>query len=875
MEGAVSIADFLSDPHGFKIPVYQRNYDWKISNCKRLLDDMEDIEAEGRKSHFFGGVIYYFDEDKIDGRKKNIIIDGQQRLTTVSLLLLALSRLMKKDQGQDSVQKSQQIYDSYLFFEKTYKPRLIQVADDLDNYRQLLLEENWKNENSNIYNNYKYIYDRIQNDITSRKITLDQLFDAFKRLEIIKMKLDGDDSAQRIFESINSTGLSLTEGDKIRNYILMNQSVYHQESYYESYWKPLEMLTNANPKNHDVSMFVRDYLSIKDKRIPAKNEIYKAFISYAEIHGYGSDEGKLKLLQDLKRYARLYEILVKGSSSAIGGLSDKIDHDLSFTIKRLNWLKTKVARPFFLRVLEYYLNGFLNLEEVKQVFTIVESYCFRRIICDRPTNSLDMVFLNLHNQITDYEGDSTHKNYVEKLKYILTSKQDRTLYPKDDEFQKALDEKKVYKMGPNYRSYILERYENMGLAEGIKDIYAGLASGDYTIEHIMPQNLNADWKAALDPNAEEIHEKWIHRLGNLTLTMFNSSLSDNPFLKKKILKDKDGKLIGYNASGLDINKWVRVQDKWTESEIQQRHKNMVEEAVKLWPYYDTDLKPVEKPVNALSLAEAYNLKGWSIKGFSLDGERQFVSEWSEAFRRIMSKLYLENKDILDMMAYSNDNYLAGIVSSKEQPKGYVKIADGIYIKLGDGTDTKINNLRRFFAAYEKDPRDLVFYLSQKAYTAEDGKKIRASYWATALPIIQASFADSTEGKDCFSEKQKYTNNFIATNTGVSGISLRCLAKYDSVEVTLYISKSDKEKNKKIFDTLYSHKYEIEGKLDRELDWKRYDNFKASQVSLNWKGDDKEISIYRQKDNWNLAANFQAAWARKFYDVFMPYLKEMN
>ena len=881
MEGAVSIAKFLNDPHGFKIPVYQRHYDWKISNCKRLLDDMETLEDEGRKSHFFGSVVYYLGRNNDDESIRNFIIDGQQRLTTVSLILLALSRLMEKENGEAGLEKGKQIYNDYLLFEDRYIPRLIQVADDRDNYRKLLVDANWREDNSNIYSNYRYLYDRIQNDITSKRITLDQLFDAFTKLGIVRMKLSDDDNPQRIFESINSTGLSLTEGDKIRNYMLMGQPVSRHEGYYDLYWKPLEEMVNSNLKEHDVSSFIRDYLSVKERRTPARNEIYHAFRTYAAMHGFEGKDNSKELIDDLTTYAKYYEVLVK-DKSVKGGLRCKIDEKLSFTIKRLNWLKTKVTRPYFLEVLRYYEQGKLTLDEVNQVFSIVESYCFRRIVCDLPTNSLDTVFLNLHKQITDYEGDGTHEDYVEKLKYILTGKNDRTLYPKDDDFRKALDEKKVYLMGPNYRSYILERYENMDLAEGVKDVYIGLAKGDYTIEHIMPQNLNDHWKAALDPNAKDVHEKWLHRLGNLTLTMFNSSLSDHPFLKKKFLTNEKGELIGYNASGLDINKWVRKQDKWTETEIQERQKDMVEKSVKIWPYYGTDFKPKEKPMDVVTLAEAGNLKGRYIMGFSLEGERQAASAWSEAFQKIMIRLHLGNKGILEMLAYSNESYLAGIVSPTEQPKskGYVKIEDTIYICAGVEKQTKLNNLRRFFEVFKKDPGDLVFYLRQDNdeisgdYSAEDGKVWREKYWTYALPIIQAQFADSTDGKNCFSEKQQYTNNFIATNTGVSGISLRCLAKNDSAEVALYIGKSDKEKNKQIFDTLYAHKDEIENKLDHKLGWRRLDNFKASKISIDWKDEDKEISIYQEKD-WNPMANFQAAWARKFYDVFMPYLKEFK
>ena len=303
-----------------------------------------------------------------------------------------------------------------------------------------------------------------------------------------------------IFESLNSTGLDLSEGDKIRNYILMGLPKQKQDEYYEKYWNCIEKCTK-----YDVSSFIRDYLSVKQLVIPSQKKVYINFKKYVE----DSSLKIIEILEDLLSYAKRYNILLCGKTSS---------KELNSCINRLNRLETTVTRPFFLEVLRLYDENQINLNEVTEAFSITESYLFRRTICDLPTNALNKIFLLLNREIMRYDG--TDSNYIEKLKFALLSKKDRARFPNDDDFSLMFTEKPIYQMNSKNKIYILERLENFGTLED-KDIYRHYDEGEYSIEHIMPQHLTPAWIKELGDSYEEIHDTWLHRIANLTLTAYN------------------------------------------------------------------------------------------------------------------------------------------------------------------------------------------------------------------------------------------------------------------------------------------------------------------------------------------------------------------
>ena len=536
----------------FIIPVYQRNYDWKAENCKQLYDDLVKVIKNNRRSHFLGSLVSVYEPS---GRNTEfLVIDGQQRLTTVSLLFLAMYNLISNGIiVPEDASLGEQIYEDFLV--DKYQPqdtriKLKPVKNDQKAFGKLFDSADEHIRESNLTMNYNYFYDRIQ----KQEITIDQLFDAICNLEIINITLNNEDNPQLIFESLNSTGLDLSEGDKIRNFILMGLPAKEQDKYYEKYWNRIEECTK-----YDVSLFVRDYLSVKQLVIPSQKKIYISFKEYVELSSLGAEE----LLKDLLAYAKRYEILLNGNTK---------NKALDSCINRLNRLETTVTRPFFLEVLRLNNEGKLDISQVTDVFLITENYLFRRTICDLPTNALNKIFLKLHQEIIRYDG--TDANYVEKFKYALLSKKEKARFPDDDEFATQFTERQVYQMNSKNKIYILERLENYGTAED-KDVYSHCDDGTYSIEHIMSQHLTPAWVKALGDDYEQIHETWLHRIANLTLTAYNSKYSNSGFEEKKTMKN------GFEDSGIRMNTYIAKKEKWTLTELDERNQYLMRRALEI------------------------------------------------------------------------------------------------------------------------------------------------------------------------------------------------------------------------------------------------------------------------------------------------------
>ena len=511
----------------FVIPVYQRNYDWKTENCKWLYDDLVKVNKNKRKSHFLGSIVSVYEPS--EGNVELLIIDGQQRLTTVSLLFLAMYNLIKEGViiPNDGMLGTR-IYEEYLidkYQPKETRIKLKSVKNDQQAFTKLFENEKDHILGSNLTVNYSYFYNRIQ----QKEITVDELYSAICCLQIIDIQLNSDDEPQLIFESLNSTGLDLTEGDKIRNFILMGLPSQLQSEYYEKYWNQIEECTK-----YDVSSFVRDYLSIKQSFIPSQKKIYFEFKDYVSQTALNTED----ILAELLDYSKRYKILLNGN------LNDKIT---DACINRLNRLETTVTRPFFLEVLRLYDEKKIDLSQVREIFVTTEIYLFRRVICDLPTNVLNKMFLMLHGEIIRYEKNED--NYVEKFKFALLSKKEKVRFPDDEEFSSVFSSREVFQMNRKNKLYILERIENFGTLED-KDIYGHCEDGTYTIEHIMPQTLSPVWKKELGDDYEHIHKTWLHRIANLTLTAYNSNYSNSPFNEKKSMKN------GFNESGIRMNTYI-------------------------------------------------------------------------------------------------------------------------------------------------------------------------------------------------------------------------------------------------------------------------------------------------------------------------------
>ena len=823
----------------FVIPVYQRNYDWKTENCKQLYDDLVKVIKNNRRSHFFGSLVSVYEPS---GRNTEfLVIDGQQRLTTVSLLFLAMYNLISNDiVVPEDTSLGMQIYEDFLV--DKYQPqdtrvKLKPVKNDQKAFGKLFDRADEHIRESNLTMNYNYFYDRIQ----KQEITIDQLFDAICSLEIINITLNNEDNPQLIFESLNSTGLGLSEGDKIRNFILMGLPAKEQEKYYEKYWNRIEECTK-----YDVSSFVRDYLSVKQLVISSQKKIYISFKEYVELSSLGAED----LLKDLLAYAKRYEILLNGSTK---------NKTLDACINRLNRLETTVTRPFFLEVLRLHHKSKLDISQVTDVFLITENYLFRRTICDLPTNALNKIFLMLHREIIRYDG--TDADYVEKFKYALLSKKERARFPNDDEFAIQFTDRQVYQMNRKNKIYILERLENYGTAED-KDVYSHCDEGVYSIEHIMPQHLTPAWVKALGNDYEQIHEIWLHRIANLTLTAYNSKYSNRTFEEKKTMKN------GFEDSGIRMNTYIAKKEKWTLAEIEERNQYLNGRALEIWAAPSTEFKPREKQLDSYTLDDDTNLNGRLIARFSYKNTEQPVTSWVEMYQKILQILYSENKNVITKLAASKEDNIALHFSMNESHfNKSVVIGDGIYVLTSTNTQSKLSVLRRVFKMYDADPMDMVFYLRDENEGVENESgtryELHSKYWTYALEHIKQAHRGSGSFNNVNPSKENWINGFF----GISGFSLCCVANFDSARVELYFGKSKKEENKKAFDAVILQKAAIEKALGVKLLWNRGDDIKSSKISYQLNG----ISIENETD-WLQMAKFHAEWSKKFYDVIVPYLR---
>ena len=550
----------------FIIPLYQRNYDWKEDNCEQLFQDLLKMHHSNRKSHFFGSIVSSIQA----GTEDRFIIDGQQRITTVSLLLIAMVNAFKVGDIQATDGKLvDKIFKRYLvdeYQEDERKVKLKPIKKDMDAFDALLYKPKEQYlKGSNVTRNYEFFYDKI----VKSGLTMDELFETIKKLEVINIKLDEDDDPQLIFESLNSTGLDLSEADKIRNYLLMSLAPAEQDDLYTRYWNPIEESTKYDP-----SSFVRDYLTMKQGKIGRIDKIYFIFKEYAENERIGRAE----LLEEMHHYAKIYSQIDNANMG-----TEKINRKLN----QVRTLDSTVAYPFYMAFFDYAEKNGLSDEEKYRVLDIVEAYWARRIICNLPSNALNKVFATLHRDVLNNMNkavEGTNPTYTEVLIYLLLKKGRSSVFPKDDEVKEDFATRQVYKMPANLRMFILERMENRDSKE-CHDVVKQLTEKTISIEHIMPQTLSDKWKDALGEEWERIHQQYLHTMANLTLTGYNSQYSNRTFAEKKTVEN------GFAQSGLRLNQYIAQFDKWTEDEMKLRRDKLAELAKGVWPYPESDYKP--------------------------------------------------------------------------------------------------------------------------------------------------------------------------------------------------------------------------------------------------------------------------------------------
>ena len=559
-----NLLKFLRKSPQFVIPIYQRNYSWTEAQCRQLWADLMRAGRDDKvKAHFIGSIVYVERGlSTVTTEEALLVIDGQQRLTTSTLLIAALAEHFKTHNVAE-------LLDAFSF-KKLRNYYLLNPDEDGDRHYKLILSETDKDtllallqdtpmpaqSSTRITENYALF----QSLIEEHQHELEAICQGLAKLVIVDVALDrSQDNPQLIFESMNSTGLELSQADLIRNYILMGLEPKLQTELYNTYWRPMEKAFGQAAYVVHFDAFMRHYLTTKTGEIPNVREVYLAFKAFAQkqpdTHTRTRD-----LVADIHAYALYYCAMALGTETDAG---------LKQAFHDLRELKVDVAYPFLLDVYHDYKQGRLNNDEALQIVRLVESYVFRRAICAIPTNSLNKTFAGLSRTLKK-------DRYLESVQAALLLLPSYRRFPKDEEFQREIKLRDLYNF--RSRSYWLRRLENHGRKERV-------VVEDYTIEHILPQNedLSPEWQQELGPDWQRIQEEWLHTLGNLTLTGYNSEYSDRPFAyKRDRVTDKDGNPIGFASSPLKLNLGLGAVAQWDEAAIKARAERLATDAAKVW-----------------------------------------------------------------------------------------------------------------------------------------------------------------------------------------------------------------------------------------------------------------------------------------------------
>lgn len=562
--GETTLNKLLNTSRQFIVPIFQRNYSWQKSQYEQLwFDILRASKFKEKQNHFIGSIVY-IDMGTPAGRPQQLLlIDGQQRLTTISILLCAIKDYVQKFNLETKLInlakiKNQFLYNSDEIDEDKYK--LLLNVQDKETYIKLIDNTIFtvNKPATNIIKCYEFFYEHIE-DFIKQDGQIDEIYAGIFKLSLVSISLDKDsDNPQMIFESMNSTGKDLSQTDLLRNYLLMDLTPEKQTRLYKTYWKPMEELFGEDIYKNDVNKFdyfIRDFLTLKSDTgyICKINNVYENFKRYY----LDNNCEKFAVLKDLFTYAKYY--------ACIDLLQEK-DDELKLYWQEFKKLDSHVVYPFLLKLYDDYSRQILIKEDFKKILQVVISYLWRRAICEIPTNSLSKTFATLY-QAVDKE------DYVNSIIKAFVFKSIYKRFPSDYEVREKLQTKDIYHF--RLRKYLLEALENYYHKEPID-----LNTANYTIEHIMPQNIehNLSWQQMLGEDWQEVHSLYLHTLGNLTITGYNAEMSNKSFWEKV-----NGES-GFKHSHLKLNESIAQCDVWNKKSIQRRTNILTDIILKIWKY---------------------------------------------------------------------------------------------------------------------------------------------------------------------------------------------------------------------------------------------------------------------------------------------------
>lgn len=634
---AMKLLDFIgkSQEKQFVIPIYQRVYSWEKEQCKQLWDDI--IKTGGNdqiEGHFIGSIVFVHDGIYTTNYNELLIIDGQQRLTTITLLFIALrDHLNDEDEFLEKF-SCQKIQNRYLINsdekgDKRFK--LILSEPDRDTLLSLIDENRRKPSEPSlkIMENFKLFEEWIRKNTDK----LETIFKGLDKLMVVEISLErGKDNPQLIFESMNSTGKDLTQTDLIRNYILMGLEPEKQKIFYKKYWRAME--EDFKQDETLFNQFVRHYLTIKTREIPNINKVYEAFKRYQQERGIETEA----LLQDLQKYCGYFcRIVFKKEDDK--NLNKEADKDLNKALSFLVDLEMDVIYPLLLELYSDYKDGVLFKADFILIIALIESYICRRAVCGLGTNGLNKIFASFTKKINKDQ-------YLESIKaHFLSLETTKGKFPKDSEFKNLFITIDFYNL--KEKKYFLERLENFDTKEPVN-------TKECTIEHIIPQTLTEEWKRDLGENFQAIHDKYLHTIGNLTLTGYNEKYSNNSFQEKRDMEK------GFKQSPLKLNQSLRDLEVFGEEQIKKRANDLADWALKIWTYPKLDAETLEKyKQKGKREKKAYDLNFYKFSSNSRELFDILSKEIKALDERVTEKFnqeyisYMFDKNFVDIVPLKN------------------------------------------------------------------------------------------------------------------------------------------------------------------------------------------------------------------------------
>lgn len=605
---------FLQGTNQFRIPIYQRTYSWTGDECRQLwLDILRASEDPSPGGHFVGSIVYVeAGQYQVGPVPELLVIDGQQRLTTVTLLLTALAKLMPATGAEMTGPK---LANYYLFNpeeEGAQRYKLVLTRSDAATLKSIVDGEALPVQVSRrVQRNFEHFTEWL----ATAGVDPSKVFSGIQRLMVVDIALDRlYDNPQLIFESLNSTGLALTQADLIRNFVLMGLAPDHQDALYTNRWFPMEQAFGDQGYSVHFDRFVRDYLTLRTGRIPNIDRIYVAFKDHARALAGSIDD----LVADLQRFAGFY---------ASFALETEPDKALRAAYRDVNTLRVDVAYPFLLHLADLRERGLIDAQGHVHAVRLVEGYVLRRLICGIPTNTLGQTFAGLPALVSASSA-------IESLEAAMLLKDSYRRFPDDEEFRREFVAKDVYNL--RNRNYILRKLENHARKEHV-------IVEDYTIEHVMPQNpdLSATWQAELGAEWKNVQARYLHTIGNLTLTGYNSELSDRPFAEKQSMTG------GFKDSPIRLNRDLAKRDHWRQEDIQDRAAKLARRAAEVWPAPKLSpevleqYKPKQAKGAAYTLADHAHLTGENLALF--EELRKRVLNMDSSVVEEVQKLYVAFK----------------------------------------------------------------------------------------------------------------------------------------------------------------------------------------------------------------------------------------